>query len=157
MTSLFDSSKYGKFFVGYDKTFQQMQDFLNSVEKYPLMKSSSFPPYNIKKVDDNKYVIEMSLAGFGKNDIEIELDGDVLTVSGHYSNEEVEDYLHKGMSTKDFKRAFTVADTIEVKNASLTNGLLKIWLEAFVPEKNKPKKININEKETTDPQQFLSE
>ena len=125
-------------------------------ETFP--KVPTYPPYNIKKIDDNKYVIEMAVAGFGKQDIEIELHDGTLTIKGSVSSEEA-DYIYKGIAERAFTRQFTLADTVEVKNADLINGMLKIWLERFIPDEKKPKKINIGEAEhNAEPtKQFLSE
>jgi molecular chaperone IbpA len=109
-----------------------------------MPKIPTYPPYNIKKVDENKYVIEMAVAGFGRQDLELELKEDVLTVTGRTGTDEATEYLYKGIADRAFTRQFTLADTVIVKNADLINGMLKIWLERFIPEEKKPKKIVIN-------------
>jgi molecular chaperone IbpA len=125
-----------------------------------MPKIPTYPPYNIKKVDENKYVIEMAVAGFGKQDLELELQDGTLTIKGNVSSEDA-DYIYKGIAERAFTRQFTLADTVEVKNADLINGMLKIWLERFIPEEKKPKKISIGDTETAhngEPtKQFLSE
>ena len=100
-------------------------------------------------------MIEIAVAGFGKQDIEVELQDGTLTVRGNVSSEEA-DYIYKGIAERAFTRQFTLADTVEVKNADLINGMLKIWLERFIPEEKKPKKINIGEAETSS-KQLLTE
>ena len=82
------------------------------------------------------------MAGFGKQDLDIELEGDVLTITGKIETEEGE-FIHKGIAERAFTRKFTVADSVVVKNAELINGMLKIALERFIPEESKPKKIDI--------------
>jgi len=141
--------------VGFEPILKRLAESFESMPKLP-----TYPPYNIKKVDENKYVIEMAVAGFGRQDIELELQDGILTVKGSITSEDA-DYLYKGIADRAFTRQFTLADAVEVKNADLINGMLKIWLERFIPEEKKPKKINIGEKpedhngEAT--KQFLSE
>lgn len=123
--------------IGFDHVLQRIAEANEYLPKIP-----AYPPYNVKKVDEEHYVIEMAVAGFGKQNLDIELKDDVLTISGNTESEEG-DYLHKGIANRAFSRKFTIADTVEVKNAELTNGMLKIFLERFVPEEKKAKKIDI--------------
>lgn len=125
--------------VGFDEVFKRLSEITETLPKIP-----TYPPYNIKKTSDNTYVIEIAVAGFGKQDIELTLENGVLTVKGGVTTEENVDYLFKGIADRAFTRTFTLADTVEVKNADLINGMLKIWLERFIPESAKPKKIEIN-------------
>jgi molecular chaperone IbpA len=108
----------------------------------------SYPPYNIKQVKDNKYVIEMAVAGFAKSDIEITLEGDTLVVKGATQDEqptEDESFIWKGIANRNFNRTFKLADKIEIKDAELVNGMLKIWLENIVKTQDAIKKISIKE------------
>ena len=107
--------------------------------------STGFPPYNIQKVEDFKYEIEMALAGFDKKDIEIEVADGVLTIRSVKENNDQSDEwtLHRGISYRKFNRKFTLADDIVVNNAKLENGLLTITLEQIVPEEKKPRLISI--------------
>jgi len=136
-----------KFFVGFDDTFNRLAKFHDDVAK----NIPNYPPYNIKKVDDNKYVIELAVAGFSKNELELELADGVLSVKGSTSidslvNDGVDQtYLYKGISDRAFSRKFTLADTVEIKNAEYINGLLKVFLERIIPEHKKPKKIEISD------------
>lgn len=127
--------------VGFDSVFKKLNTLTENLPKIP-----TYPPYNIRKVDENKYVIEIAVAGFGRQDLEIELQEGVLTIKGQVQTESVEsnEYIFKGIADRAFTRQFTLADTVEVKNADLINGMLKIWLERFIPEEKKPKKIDIN-------------
>ena len=116
----------------------------------------NWPPYNIKKIDENKYTIEMAVAGFNRQDIEIELDGSNLIVKGqiHQGEQAEQDstgtwtwptVLYQGLAMRPFTRKFTLADNVEVKNAEMINGILKIVLEVLIPEEKKPVKIEIKE------------
>ena len=123
--------------IGFDQVFDRLSQLSQNLPKIP-----SYPPYNIKKMDDEHYVIEMAVAGFGKQNLDIELKEDVLTISGSLDAED-KDYLYQGIANRAFTRKFTLADTVVVKNAELVNGLLKIALERYVPEEKKAKKIDI--------------
>lgn len=153
----FDPFSFGttlaKSAIGFDPMIKKLNQVMDSMPKMP-----TYPPYNIRKVDDTKYVIEIAVAGFGKQDIEIEMMDGTLTVKGNLNSTEIpEDYIFKGIADRAFTRHFTLADSVEVKNADLVNGLLKIWLERFIPEEKKPKKINIGEDSTKTDKQFLAE
>ena len=100
-------------------------------------------PYNIRKEGDLNHVIEMALAGFSKDDIEIEVAQGVLTVKSMKENEDDETTVHRGISYRKFDRKFTLADDIVVNDAKLENGLLTITLEQIIPEEKKPKLIKI--------------
>jgi molecular chaperone IbpA len=130
--------------VGFDDMFKKLTDTMNTLPKIP-----TYPPYNIKKTDENTYVIEVAVAGFGKQDIELTLENGTLTIKGNIVSDDTNEYLFKGIADRAFTRSFTLADTVEVKNADLVNGMLKIWLERFIPESAKPKKIEINESGVT--------
>lgn len=147
----FDFHKFDPFSIGFDKVWDRLDQFNSSLSKT----IPGYPPYNIKKVEDNKYTIELAVAGFSKSDIDLEIDGGTLTISGQTKSDET-NYLYKGIADRAFKRQFQLADTVEVKNADLVNGMLKIWLENIIPENKKPKKIDINSSEETS-KQFLTE
>lgn len=135
---------FDKFFVGFDEQLNRMtklhDDFAKNIPNYP--------PYNIKKVDDNKYVIEIAVAGFSKSEIEIELDGDKLVVKGS-AEDDKDSYLFKGVGMRDFIRTFALNDQVEVKGAGMVNGMLKIALERIIPDHKKPKKIDISDEPST--------
>lgn len=136
-----------KYFVGADKMIQTLSKAHDTVTKG----IPGYPPYNIVKVDENKYCIEMAVAGFAKQNIDIEVANGTLTVKGGLTvNDMAEEatnpmqYIYKGIADRAFTRKFTLADTVEVKNAELINGMLKLWLENFIPDSKKPKKVDID-------------
>ena len=143
LPSFYDSFKdFDKFFVGFDDQIRQMQKLHDDLTK----NIPNYPPYNIKKVDDTHYVIEMAVAGFGQQDIEIEIDGGKLVVKGNVSAdtaEQEDNFLFKGIAARAFTRAFALNDQVEVKDAELFNGMLKIALERLIPEEKKPKKVEV--------------
>lgn len=138
LTDPFGFSRLTKDTIGFDEIFKRLSTFSDA-----LPKISTYPPYNIKKTADNTYVIEVAVAGFGKQDIELTLEDGVLTVKGQISADDPHDYIFKGIANRAFTRSFTLADTVKVQNAELLNGMLKVWLERFIPEDKKPQKINI--------------
>ena len=151
---LFDPFSFPKQFnttVGFEPILKRLAEMAETMPKM-----QTYPPYNIKKVDENKYVIELAVAGFGRQDLELELQDGTLTVKGSVNSEDG-DYLYKGIAERAFTRQFTLADTVEVKNADLINGMLKIWLERFIPEEKKPRKIDINAGETESKKTILTE
>lgn len=152
------TNQYDPFAIGFDKFFDRFKELQTQTAK-----AITYPPYNIKKTGDNTYVIEMAVAGFGKHDIEITLDENILKIDGHVKRDANDDknYLFKGIAERPFSRAFTLADTVEIKNAELINGMLRVWLDNILPEK-KPRKVNITEPtEPSEPSQgsygYLSE
>lgn len=136
---------FDRFFIGYDKIAGKLAEVTDQSVK--LMQN--YPPFNIKKVDENRYVIELAVAGFGKQDIDIEFVEGKLFVRGKTDSAEQSEnsafpfYVYKGVSSKPFTRQFTLADNVEIKGADLLNGMLKIWLEAITPEHRKPTKVEI--------------
>lgn len=144
--SFAELDKFSKFFVGADKFAQKMQETVEHLQKT----ATTFPPFNLKKTDDNVYVIELAVAGFGKQDVELTLEENKLVIKGQTTLDTlIEDgvnvqYLHKGIADRAFTRTFSLADNVVVNNAEMINGVLKIWLEHIIPEDKKPKKIEIN-------------
>lgn len=139
---------FDRFFVGFDKVAEK----LTKIADQSVKLAQNYPPFNVKKIDENKYSIELAVAGFAKQDIDVELANGTLIIRGTTSAEEKKEegllfpsYIWKGVSNKPFTRQFTLADNIEIKGADLINGMLKIWLEAVAPEENLGKKIHIKE------------
>ena len=133
---------FEKIFVGYDDQFNKMSNMHDDLTK----NIPNYPPYNIKKTSDNTYVIELAVAGFAKQDIEIELaDGKMLIKGNVQSNEAEDNFLFKGIANRAFTRTFALDDQIEVQNAEMFNGMLKVFLERIIPEHKKPKKIEVKD------------
>ena len=135
--------------IGFDRMFEELnRTFSNS-------RQDNYPPYNIRKTGDNTYTIELAVAGFGQGEIDIELDGGRLVVRGNASADaDTTDYIFKGIAGRAFTRSFAIDDKIEVKNAELFNGMLRIMLERIIPEEKKPKKVPVK---TKGEKQFLQE
>ena len=143
----FHTQNFDKFFIGADRMIETLAKSQEALGKA----IPGYPPYNITKIDENKYSIELAVAGLTKNNIEIELANNTLTIKGGLMSvdEMAKDivnpvqYLYKGIADRYFTRKFTLADHVEVKGSALVNGMLKVFLEHAIPESKKPKKIEI--------------
>jgi len=137
-------SAFEPFTVGFDKLFDQLQEIGTNAAK----NAPNWPPYNIKKIKENKYVIEMAVAGFSKSDIEVTVEGNNLVIKGSSKDNEAEDYIFKGIANRAFQRSFTLADKVEIKDAEIVNGMLRVWFENMYQAQETIRKIAI--KESTD-------
>ena len=133
--------------VGFDNVFDQLEYMMEDrfFEKGTV---ANFPPYNIVKTGENTYDVELALAGFNKNDIEVEYKENQLTVKSKKQEKPEEtdedgNMIHRGISKRMFSRSFTIANDVEVKGAELKDGLLKVSLERIIPEHKKAKTIEI--------------
>ena len=136
--SLFDNfNQLTPHAVGYDKLFDNLSRYVDN-----NVSSTGFPPYNIRKEGDYHYVIEMALAGFSKEDIEVEVADGTLSVRSD-KKDDAADNLYRGISFRKFNRKFTLSDDIVVNDAALDNGMLTINLERVVPEEKKPRLIEV--------------
>ena len=134
--------------VGFDDMFDHFEHMMD--DSFFRGSVANFPPYNIVKTGENTYDVELALAGFGKDDIEVEYKENILTVKSKPNKDpkdEGESYdegvIHRGISKRMFTRSFTIANDVEVKGAELKDGLLKVSLERIIPEHKKAKLINI--------------
>ena len=126
-----------KFGIGFDNMFDELMR-LNSQQ------SQNYPPYNVVKLTDDNFYIEVATAGFSEGEIDIQLDNRLLTIKGSKKREDaIPEYLHQGISNKDFVREFTLAEHVEVSNALIKDGILTVFLERKIPEERKPKTIAI--------------
>jgi molecular chaperone IbpA len=141
--NVWGNKDFDKFFVGFDEQFSRMQKLHDDITK----NIPNYPPYNIVKHDDNRYTIELAVAGFGQQDIDIEMIDGKLVVRGNLKAAEAEEnFLFKGIANRAFTRSFVLNDEVEVKDAEMFNGMLKIFLERLIPEAKKPKKITVKAK-----------
>ena len=123
--------------------FDRLADMMDSATK---IESQGYPPYNIQHVEDNEYLIELAVAGFGDEDLVVEVQEAVLTVSGKIGEKADADdrrFLHRGIATRAFERRFHLADHVRVTGASHENGMLHVNLAREVPEALKPRRIEI--------------
>lgn len=135
------SMLHDPFFIGFDRMVNRLK------EQTPGQ--GNYPPYNIVKTDDNSYELQLAIAGFKYEDLEITLEDGKLSVIGDQTEDYETHYIHKGISARNFVRTFTLMDSIVVEGADLSDGILTVKLENVVPEEKKPRKIEIN---TSDPE-----
>lgn len=128
--------RFSPFSIGFDRLFQQLQ-------AQSVVNQQNYPPYNIVKVDDENFVIELAIAGFDKKEVNVELEKNVLKIEGK-SKDDDKDFIHKGLASRSFERQFTLADDVEVSGGKLENGVLKVELKRVIPEEDKPVKIKIS-------------
>ena len=135
--------------VGFDDVFNHFESMFD----YDMVNVSNYPPYNIVKTGDNKYDVEVALAGFNKKDINVSVENGMLTiesktedkskVSDLKSKDKDGEVIHKGISKRYFKKSFTISDDVEVKGAVLKDGMLRVSMEKIIPEAKKLKTIDI--------------
>jgi molecular chaperone IbpA len=129
-----------RFGIGFDSTIQELLRLTNQ------QSAANYPPHNVIKTGDETVIIQIAVAGFYEGEIELTLNGRLLTVTGTNNREDDVswEYYHRGISSRNFTREFTLAEHVEITNAVVTNGILNIYLERKVPEEKKPKQIAIN-------------
>ena len=140
MRSAFDFAPYRRSTVGFDRLFDMLEN--SSVGGA----QENYPPFDLIKLGDNDYRIELAVAGFKPDELDITAQQNVLVVSGRKKDESEEsssNYVYRGIATRSFERRFALADHIQVRGADMKDGLLAIELKREIPEAMKPKKINI--------------
>ena len=128
-----------RFAVGFDRMFDELARTAGTLN------ASNYPPYNIVRTAEQEYDIEIAVAGFEENELDIEIQNGELTVKGesNKTDHRVGNYLHQGIANRNFTRKFALADHVEIKGASVRNGIMTIKLQVIVPEHEKAKKIAI--------------
>ena len=136
----FDRNLLTPYAVGFDRVFDRLNNY---VVHQNHMTPTGFPPYNIRKEGDYNFVIELALAGLSKDDLEVEVADQTLTVRSIDKKEDEGELLHRGISYRQFTRTWTLAENVVVNEAKMENGMLVVRLEHVVPEEKKPRKISI--------------
>lgn len=134
-----DIKDLDKVFVGFSDTYSKFAKIHDDLTK----SIPNYPPYNIRKTGENTYSIEIAVAGFARQDIDIEIDGGNLIIKGTSQPDDTADFLFKGIANRAFTRTFPIEENIEVKNAEMYNGMLKVFMERIIPEHRKPVKVEI--------------
>ncbi len=132
----FEIDNFSRQAIGFDRLF----DVMNNIRG----KDVNYPPYDIIKQDEETFLIEFALSGFSKDDLNITVKENHLTIEGDYIKAEDYEYLHKGIAKRSFTRDFVLADTLHVEDVTFSEGILRVTLKQIVPEEQKPKKIKIN-------------
>jgi molecular chaperone IbpA len=127
-------------FIGFDQFFNELERTFSAATK-----QDNYPPYNIIRTSEHSFSIEVAVAGFAESELDVELRDRLLTVRGERKRDaDTEwEYLHRGISGRNFERSFPLGENVEIKAATVENGILSIYLELIVPEEAKPKKIPI--------------
>jgi len=121
-------------FLGFEDAFKMLDHYSSK---------SEYPPYNIERVSEDKYTLELAVAGFKKEDIDISIEKNTLKIEGESSKKDA-DYIHKGLASRRFTRAFHLNKYMEVDKAGMEDGILKVHLVRNVPDEEKPKHIKIS-------------
>ena len=132
--------------IGFDNLFDHFENFFDDDQFFRSSLTSTFPFYNIVKKGDNKYDIELALAGYDKKDISVEYEDNLLhikSIKETKSDKEKDGVIHQGIAKRYFSKTFTIADDVEITGAELKNGLLKVSLHQIIPESKKPKQITV--------------
>ena len=141
ITSL-DLSPFYRNTIGMDRLFDRVMNQVDATNS-----NGNYPPYNIVRVGEDNYKIQVAVAGFDEGEIEVEYHEGRLTITGKQQNDDTDtEYLYHGISSRDFTRSFTLAEYVEVNDAVIENGILTVNLERIVPETMKPKAISITHK-----------
>lgn len=122
------------FFIGFDKMIDRLSNTSHQ--------QSGFPPYNVRKIDEDTFVVELAVAGYNKASLEVTEHDGVLTIKGERP-EDSEEYVHKGIAGRKFTRTFSLAEYMFVDSADLNDGMLYIVIKRDIPEEKKPKTIKI--------------
>ena len=143
----YDFSPLWRSTVGFDRLFDLAETAHRAGE-------DNYPPYNIERLAEDRYQISLAVAGFAPGDIAITAEQNVVTIEGSKTDKTDREFLYRGISTRNFKRQFNLADYVQVKSAAFDNGLLKIELVREIPEAMKPRRIAINGVSTDSVQQL---
>ena len=139
----FEDSPFFQHTVGFDRIFDQLETVQHNVERSQGDRSN-YPPYNIVKTSDDTFTIELAVAGFSKENLDVEIKENILSVKGTKNEEDGKrTFVHHGLASRSFERHFTLADHVEVVDGDIVNGVLVINLERVVPDVLKPKKIKL--------------
>lgn len=136
----FDIPQIHKFGIGFEPIFEELMRVSGAQTQ------TNYPPHNVIRTGENTVVIEVAVAGFAEGEIDIQVDKRTLSISGEQIRNEDDswEYLHRGISSRNFNQHFSLADHVEVKNATIRDGILRVYLERVIPESDKPKSIAIN-------------
>ena len=142
MRSAFDFAPYRRSTIGFDRLFDLLENSGLG------QGSETYPPFDLIQVDDNRYRINLAVAGFSRDEIDLTAQQNQLIVAGKKAEDDEVDYIHRGIANRQFERRFGLADFIKVTDADLKNGLLSIDLIREIPEAMRPRKISIGGTQT---------
>lgn len=141
MTTLIkiDPAAISRALIGFDTMFDQLE------RRFASQVNQNYPPHNVLKLDETHYIIEIAVSGFSMNEVAVEVDQGQLVIRGESRATEYspEQYLHRGLSSRDFTKTFTLAEFMEIEDANIKDGILRIYIQRLVPETLKPRQIKI--------------
>ena len=140
-------------FVGFEGLFDELERIHTSARTG----SDNYPPHNIVKIDDEKFLIELAVAGFTQEDISLEVKDGILKVRGAVENDDEREYAHKGISSRKFEKSFRLSEFVVIDGADLENGILVVYARVELPEERRPRKIEIGSAGASKKKQFLKE
>ena len=125
--------------IGFDDIFEELN------RTFTAQKQDNYPPHNILRTGENQFQIELAVAGFSEDELNVQLSGRLLRISGERKRDEDTEtvYLHRGIASRDFDKTFPLNDNVEVRSVTVQNGIMTVNLEMIVPEEDKPQKIAI--------------
>ena len=154
----FEDSPFFQHTVGFDRIFDQLETVRHNMDNPGGRAGVKYPPYNIVKTGDDTFTIELAVAGFSKENLDVEIKENILSVKGSKEEETVKRaYVHQGLASRTFERHFTLADHVEVVDGDIVDGVLVINLERIIPDVLKPKKITLGEKTKKSVKTLLTE
>jgi molecular chaperone IbpA len=137
-------------FVGFDTLFEDLEKIHNNAKTG----NDNYPPHNIVRIDDEKFLIELAVAGFSKDDIDLELKDGILKIKGCVEADERE-YAYKGISSRKFEKSFRLSEFVVIDGADLEDGILVVYARVEIPEEQRPRKIDIGSAGSSKKKQFL--
>ena len=138
-------------FVGFDTLFEDLERIHQSARTG----TDNSPPHNIVKIDEEKFLIEMAVAGFSKSDIDIELKDGILKIKGQVGNDDEREYAYKGISSRKFEKSFRLSEFVVIDGADLVDGILVVYARVEIPEEQRPRKIEIGSAGASKRKQYI--
>ena len=139
-------------FVGFDGLFEDLERIHNSARTG----TDNYPPHNIVRVDEENFIIELAVAGFGMDNLDIEVKDGILKVKGKTDDVE-RDYAYKGISSRKFEKSFRLSEFVVIDGADLKDGILVVNARVEIPEEQRPRKINIGSTGTSKKKEFIQD
>ena len=140
-------------FVGFESLFDELEGIHNSARSG----NDNYPPHNIVKIDEEKFLIELAVAGFTEKDISLEVKDGILKVKGKIESDEKREYAFKGISSRKFEKSFRLSEFVVIDGADLENGILVVYARVEVPEERRPRKIEIGSAGASKKKEFIQE
>ena len=139
-------------FLGFEGLFEDLERIHSSARS-----GDNYPPHNIVKINDEKFLIELAVAGFTEDDLTVEVKEGILRVAGQIKDQGNNEYVHKGISSRRFEKSFRISEFVVIDDADLRNGILVVKARVEFPEEKRPRKINIGSAGTSTEKTFIQD